>query len=144
MNRRDFIKSATMAAGEVAVVATHLSALAASKPGEQAVVSFPFVRPQVTDDDLVAEYEAWVARDYDGFDTVVANIKQSLGISPEENLLAHGKCNCCSSEVGNQARLHLDREMAVARGRIAEQEARLRDLTVRRDLLDRRTGAVTG
>jgi len=88
------------------------------------------VRPQITADDLVAEYKAWVTGDLDGHDKAVEQMLFAKGIRPpgvQSPSMAYGQC-ACVAEAQHQVRLHLDREIAVTRNRLKEQEARLKIL----------------
>ena len=87
-----------------------------------------FIRPQQEVDDLVAEYEAWVAGDQDGHDRVVKDYRDEVARRSEgahefalkylqpEYVCSHGQCDC-----GEKVSVltQLEGRLATARGRLA-------------------------
>lgn len=90
-----------------------------------------FIRPQQGVDDLIAEYEAWVAGERDGHDQVVEDCKVrmlqrsegahefALKYLQPEFACSHGKCDCVKP---GAVLAQLEGRLAVARGRRAAYE----------------------
>ena len=129
MNRRTFLNISSLLSLIPFVGAK--KALAKPKSPWVGPVQCPWhsVRSQTTADDLVAEYKAWVEGDLDDHDKAVEVFRARYGqtVPGLPSSMAYGKCSCVH-DVGHQVRMHLDREIAVAKGRLAEHKARLKYL----------------
>jgi hypothetical protein len=91
-----------------------------------------FARPQESADDLVAEYEAWVAGDADGHDTAITAYRVraakrsegahqfALRFLQPEYVCSHGECECATQK---SVLVQLEGRLATARGRRREYEA---------------------